>query len=134
MKIFSIISIRIFLVISITGLFLPWFFFSWTEDYSNGFGCMNPGMMLGYLGSLGLCIIIPIKKDLENLELLNFLCLILIALSSLYEFFTWHIETVTGNLNLRVSIENAHYGFYISLISIVFSIAIYIYNLIKKRI
>ncbi|KMT21588.1 hypothetical protein [Clostridium cylindrosporum] len=134
MRLPSRIAITILLIISIVGLFLPWFFFSRTEDYSNGWSWMNICMIIGYVGSLVSSAMIFMKKGSVDIEMLNFLCMILIIISCIYEFLTWHVETITGSMNLRISIENTHYGFYVTLISISLAVIVYIYNLMRKRI
>lgn len=134
MKLTSKISVTILFIISIIGLFLPWFFFSKTEDYSNGLSWLNIGMIIGYLGTMLTSIIIWIKKGTVDTEWANFVFMILILVSTIYEFFTWHIETITGSMNIRISIEYTHYGFYVTLISTIFAITIYSYNIIRKRI
>lgn len=48
-----------------------------------------------------------------------------IVLSELYEFFTWHILTITGELSLRNSIRFAFPEFYIGLIISLVMVGIY---------
>ena len=134
MKITSRTIITILIITSIIGLFLPWFFFSKTEDYRNGLACMNIGMIIGYTGVITSNSMILMKKKSVDVEMSNFICMIVIIISALYGFFTWHIETITGSMNLRISIETTHYGFYVTIISLTLSVGIYIYNLVKKRI
>ena len=54
-----------------------------------------------------------------------------IVISELYEFFTWHILTVTGKFSLEFSLRHAFPAFYIGLAS---SLAMVIaYFVIQKK-
>lgn len=97
---------------------------------------MNFGTIMGYLGSLVSNSMMFIRNGSVDVEMLNFLCMILIVLSFIYEFLIWNIEATTGSVNLRISIDTAHcnHGFYVTLISISLAGIVYIYNLMRKGI
>lgn len=123
--------IIVFLIISIVGIFLPWFYFEKTVDFSTGSSwCLNIGFLLGYIGSFSFIFVDERSKEIN---ICNLIFLILIPLTCIYLFFTWHIETITGELDFRTSIETAHYGFYITLISSTVSTIIYLVKLIHKK-
>ncbi len=113
--------------ISIAVLFFPWFYFSRYIDYSNGW--QNVAHAPFIPAGLVAAIFLVWKSKWSS-----FIVLLIALLSCLYLFFTWHIQTITGELNLRVSYETVHYGFYITFIASLLAMVTYIdYNIILKN-
>ncbi|WP_371025313.1 hypothetical protein LZ906_004390 [Paraclostridium ghonii] len=118
-------------MISIVGLFLPWFFFDSDIDYTNGLVWLSsPLLSTGILSSI---FLIFIKKRSKVVNIANFISLLLIPLSCIYLFFSWHIMTITGELDILVSFSTAHYGFYVTTISSLIATVLYSLNMSKIK-
>lgn len=117
------------ILISIIGLFLPWFFFDSDVDYTNGLVWLSsPLLSIGILSSM---FLIFIKRRSKVVNIANFISLLLIPVSCVYLFFTWHIMNITGELDIIVSFNTAHYGFYITTISSLIATVLYSLNMTK---
>ena len=80
-------------------------------DLSN---LLNPiGIVSVLLFGIGVWVVF--KNKLLN-KLLGFFGVIGIVFSEIYQFLTWHIMTITGEMNLRTSFEFAFPEFYVGLI------------------
>lgn len=69
------------------------------------------------------------KNKLLN-KLLGFFGVIGIVVSEIYQFLTWHIMTITGEMNLRTSFEFAFPEFYVGLIV---SLAMVVYYCVIEK-
>lgn len=117
------------IIISIIGLFLPWFFFDSSVDYSNGLKWLSsPLLSIGILSSM---ILIFIKKRSKIINIANFISLLLIPLACIYLFCTWYIMNITGEFDIMVSFKTAHCGFYITTISSLVAVVLYSLDIIK---
>lgn len=118
--------IMLFIFISIIGFFLPWFYFEKSVDYKTGIWWLkNPIVILGYF--LYVSLIFLEKKRVA------LLIIIFIIIYLVYVFFTWHILTITGELNINTSISTIHYGFYVTLISLCITFILNLYSVLKKK-
>lgn len=108
--------ISIFLFISILGLFLPWFFFDKDVDYTNGLHWLayTPLLLISLVTSVAILLINKVSK---TIKIIFFLSIMLVSVSCVYLFFTWHILNITGQIDVMISLENTHYGFYITFLS-----------------
>lgn len=125
--------ISIFLFISIVGLFLPWFFFDKDVDYTNGLYWLSytPLLLISLFTSI---IILLINKVSKTINVIFFLSSLLVSVSCIYLFFTWHILNITGQIDVMVSLKNTHYGFYITFISVIIVNILSGLNLVKEKI
>lgn len=120
-----------FILISVIGLFLPWFFFDKEVDYNNGLVWLSsPLLSISFLVSI---ILILVEKRTKIINVANFISLLLIPVSCIYLFCTWHIMYITGEFNLMISFNTAHYGFYITTISSLIATILYSSYMIKNK-
>lgn len=100
------------------------------QEISGVINLFNPiGMISLVLFAAGVWL--PIDNTKIG-KLLGGLGVVGIVLAEIYEFFTWHILTITGELSLRSSIRFAFPEFYIGLI---ISLAmVWIYFFINKKV
>jgi len=107
---------------SLLTMFWPWFGGTRGVQTISGLILLeNPialtCMILAYIG---------IWSDYgKNSEILGMIGLLGIAVMEIYEFFTWHIITITGHFDLRLSIEWCYPEFYIALFSMIMTLLIY---------
>ncbi|MEG0372160.1 MAG: hypothetical protein RR645_07695 [Clostridium sp.] len=106
----------ILLSISVFGFFLPWFYFSKSVDYSTGWNFVlnSPIIIVGLFAS---SILISIPNHTKGQYISTLIFLSIIPITCIYLFFTWHVLTITGKIELETSLSTTHYGFYITLIS-----------------
>ena len=74
---------------------------------------------------------VPMKKPGFN-KVMGILGTVGIVISEIYKFFTWHVMTITGEINLKHSMQLAFPEFYIGLIVSIIMIVVYI--VVEKRI
>ena len=73
---------------------------------------------------------VTFKNKLIN-TILGFLGVIGVVVSEIYEFLTWHIMTITGEMSLRTSFEFAFPEFYVGLL-VSLAMVVYYYIIEKK--
>lgn len=89
---------------------------------------LNPiGIVSVLLFVIGVWVVF--KNKLLN-KLLGFFGVIGIVFSEIYQFLTWHIMTITGEINLRTSFEFAFPEFYVGLIV---SLAMVVYYCVIEK-
>lgn len=119
------------ILISIIGLFLPWFFFDINVDYTNGLVWLSsPLLSVSILSST---VLILIKKRSKIINIANFISLLLIPVYCIYLFCTWYVMTITGKFDIIISLSTAHYGFYITAISSLIATVLYYLSMIKTN-
>ena len=74
---------------------------------------------------------VPMKKPDFN-KVMGILGTVGIVISEIYKFFTWHVMTITGKINLQHSMQLAFPEFYIGLVVSIIMIVVYI--VVEKRI
>ena len=74
---------------------------------------------------------VPMKKPGFN-KIMGILGTVGIVISEIYKFFTWHVMTITGKINLQHSMQLAFPEFYIGLVVSIIMIVVYI--VVEKRI
>lgn len=74
---------------------------------------------------------VPMRKPVFN-KVMGILGIVGIVISEIYKFFTWHVMTITGEINLQHSIQLAFPEFYIGLVVSIIMIVVYI--VVEKRI
>ncbi len=100
------------------------------QEISSLINLFNPiGIIAVILFIIGVWI--PFRNVILN-KVLSILGLIGIVISEIYQFLTWHIQTITGELNIQNSINFAFPEFYIGLV--VSLIMIFVYFIIDKEI
>ncbi|MFD1019699.1 hypothetical protein ACFQ2J_11000 [Thalassobacillus hwangdonensis] len=111
--------------ISLLGLFFPWFYFNADVDYSNGWRWMAavPTVLIGIVAGF---ILLWQKRRSKKINLLTLAALLIIPLSCMYGFFTWHVPTVTGEISFQTSFEHTHFGFYLTMISSLLAVVLYL--------
>ena len=73
-------------------------------------------------------------KDVKINKILSILGVVGIVISEIYQFLTWHILTITGEMSLQNSINFAFPEFYIGLvISLIMVIAYFVIDKIVKE-
>lgn len=99
------------------------------QEISGIINLCNPiGILSVFLFAAGVWLPFPREKARKILGAAG---AIGIVISELYEFFTWHILTITGKINLKFSLRHAFPAFYIGLAS---SLAMVIaYFVIQKK-
>ena len=99
-------------------------------DYAIGwnFAKFYPSIFIGMVFSL---IFIIFNDIYRLLNIITLLLLLVTPISCIYVFLTWHVLTITGKIDLAVSFSTAHYGFYVTFISSVISVLLYLINLNK---
>lgn len=89
---------------------------------------LNPiGIMSVLLFVIGVWV--AFKNKLLN-KLLGFFGVIGIVFSEIYQFLTWHIMTITGEMNIRTSFEFAFPEFYVGLMV---SLAMVVYYCVIEK-
>lgn len=73
---------------------------------------------------------VPMKKPGFN-KVMGILGTVGIVISEIYKFFTWHVMTITGEINLQYSMQLAFPEFYIGLVVSIIMVAVYL--IIGKR-
>ena len=68
---------------------------------------------------------VPMKKPDFN-KVMGILGTVGIVISEIYKFFTWHVMTITGKINLQHSMQLAFPEFYIGLVVSIIMIVVYI--------
>lgn len=122
----------ILLSVSFIGFFMPWFYFSKSVDYSIGLTWLsNIGFILGYFGSI---VFVLINEKSKAIRVCTLIFLSFLPITCIYEFFTWHIQTITGGPSIRASFQSTHYGFYVTLISTSIAFIINLIYFIKKKV
>lgn len=93
---------------------------------------LNPiGILSVILFVIGVWV--SFKNKLIN-TFLGFLGVIGIVVSEIYQFLTWHIMTITGEMSLKTSFEFAFPEFYLGLImSLVMIIVYFVINKLVKE-
>ncbi|MEF9934746.1 MAG: hypothetical protein RSA01_05130 [Clostridium sp.] len=119
-----------FMGISIIGLFGPWLFFAHSVDYRTGIQS-QPGIM--FVGYTLFFIFIYLKGEEAYIRVTTTIGAGMVVIGCIYDFLTWHIMTITGEFNLRVSFSTAHDGFYLTFITSIISLIIYTYGCITKK-
>lgn len=72
-------------------------------------------------------------KNTKVNKLLSILGLIGIVVSEVYQFFTWHIQNITGEMSIRNSINFAFPEFYIGLVvSLIMIVAYFVIDKLVK--
>lgn len=90
---------------------------------------LNPiGILSVILFVIGIWV--SFKNKLIN-TILGFLGVIGIVVSEIYQFLTWHIMTITGEMSLRTSFEFAFPEFYVGLV-VSLAMVVYYYIIEKK--
>ena len=80
-----------------------------------------------------ICVWIPFKNKRIN-KILGFIGVLGIVISEIYNFFTWHVKTITGEISFQNSINFVFPEFYIGLvISLVMVIAYIITEKVLKE-
>lgn len=108
------IVLQIAFVISLLPMLLNQYgFLKGVQEITGLMNLLNPiGIIALVLFEIGVWV--PFKK--ENVgRILGALGTIGIVVSELYEFFTWHVLTITGEVSLQHSIRLAFPEFYIGL-------------------
>ncbi len=73
-------------------------------------------------------------KDIKVNKALGIIGVIGIVISEFYQFFTWHIQNITGEMSIQNSINFAFPEFYIGLaISLIMVVAYFIINKVVKE-
>ena len=100
------------LAVSFCGFCLPWFSFDpQMTGYQWGIAQGLPAAVAG-LAALQLCrTLTPDRATCGAIVLL----LLFMPVWYVFRFFAWHYMTITGEISLRLSLEAAQPGFYISL-------------------
>lgn len=100
------------LTVSFCSLCLPWFSFDpQMTGYQWGIVQGIPAVVAG-IAALQLCrTLSPGRAAWGAIILL----LLFMPMWDVFRFFTWHYMTITGKISLRLSLEAAQPGFYISL-------------------
>ncbi|MFR5507964.1 MAG: hypothetical protein ACLTKT_01955 [Clostridia bacterium] len=93
---------------------------------------LNPiGIISFILFFMGIWL--PLKNKKTN-KILGGLGVIGIVISEIYQFLTWHIQNITGELNIQNSINFAFPEFYIGLvISLIMVVAYFVIDKIVKE-
>lgn len=95
------------------------------QEISGVINLLNPiGVVAVLLFAIGVWL--PLNNQKIN-NMLGGLGVSGIVISELYEFFTWHIKTITGELSLRNSIRFAFPEFYIGLAISVAMVCVYFF-------
>lgn len=68
---------------------------------------------------------VPFKNDEIN-KILGAVGVIGIVISEIFEFLTWHIQTITGEMSLQNSFRLAYPEFYVGLVISIFMIVLYV--------
>ena len=68
---------------------------------------------------------VPFKNDEIN-KILGAVGVIGIVISEIFEFLTWHIQTITGEMSLQNSFRLAYPAFYAGLVISIFMIVLYV--------
>ena len=68
---------------------------------------------------------VPFKNDEIN-KILGAVGIIGIVISEIFEFLTWHIQTITGEMSLQNIFRLAYPEFYVGLVISVFMIVLYV--------
>lgn len=118
--------ILFFLIISIIGFFLPWFYFEKSVDYRTGLPWLNNPFLIG-------CYICSIFFTILRMNIESGISTLLIFIYEIYIFLTWHVMTITGEINIKTSFSTAHYGFYISFLSLLIALIINLIVIIKEK-
>lgn len=93
------------------------------QEISGIVNLLNPiGIISFILFFIGIWL--PLKNEKTN-KILGGLGVIGIVISEIYQFLTWHIQTITGELSIQNSINFAFPEFYIGLIISVSMIVAY---------
>ena len=74
---------------------------------------------------------VPMKKTGFN-KVMGILGTVGIVILEIYKFFTWHVMTITGEINLQHSIQLAFPEFYVGLVVSIIMVVVYI--VVEKRI
>ncbi|MBU5439406.1 hypothetical protein KQI42_15410 [Tissierella sp. MSJ-40] len=108
--------------VSLVPLIFLWFGFNLSVHYIQGVELLaNPIVLFSIIIILFSLCYSGNKVDIVNL--IGLISSIILPLAYIYEFFTWHYTTITGEINFSVSIRTAQIGFYLGLLtSIVFAI------------
>lgn len=104
-------NILIFLgLVNIILLFLPWLGFS-SETAKIGWSCVirNPLFLIGIVFMVIVIFIPTYRNTITKAGVW------LIPISYIYVFLTWHVQTITGEVNLKTSLEAAYPWFFIGL-------------------
>ena len=92
----------------------------------------NPiGLVAGLLFIIGVWVSF---KDVKINKILSILGVVGIVISEIYQFLTWHILTITGEMSLQNSINFAFPEFYIGLaISLIMVVAYFVIDKFVKE-
>ena len=116
------IIMSIVLTISLLTMLLPWFGGYRGVSEVSGFILLDNPIVFA-------CIILAYVGIWTNLgrnsEILGSIGIIGIMVMEIYEFLTWHILTITGRFDLRVSFDWCYPEFYMALLCIVLTFVIY---------
>ncbi|MGL6108401.1 hypothetical protein [Romboutsia sp.] len=119
------------LCFGIVGLFFPWFYFEKSIDYTIGLDWIAsmPTLSIGYVLSF---IFIFIKSRSKVTDFITLMGLLAIPITCIYKFLTWHTLTITGKIDILVSLTTTHYGFYLTFLSSLFAAGLYILHFKKE--
>lgn len=93
------------------------------QEISGMMNLFNPiGILSTVLFVIGVWI--PFQKTIVN-KILGAVGVIGIVVSEIYTFFTWHFQTITGEISLQNSLSLAYPEFYIGLIVSVIMVIVY---------
>lgn len=103
------------MLLSWTGVLLPWFSFGPEDGYWWGFyGLQYVMIQMMLLGVL--CNLVPKKENMKSiLPILIEVCLITIPLCFIWQLMTWHTLYVSGKISLSIGLGTAYPSFWVAL-------------------
>lgn len=124
MKMKNKVMMTIIFLLSLSTIFMNWFGDTRTDIVVSGLILLNNPIAVT-------CIFITLAgiwlRFGENAYKLTYIGLIGIAAMEIYEFFTWHIFTVSGAFDLRLSLDLCYPEFYIAVICMFLTFFIFRY-------
>lgn len=123
------IAMTIIFIISLSTMFMSWFGGQKGIQDISGFILMDNPIAVT-------CIILTLVRIWTHFGHTSYMlsCIGLIGLLAMeiYEFFTWHILTISGAFNFSLSLELCYPEFYIALMSTIVTFLIYKYYFWKR--
>lgn len=97
---------------SMIPLAFPWFSFHLETDGQLGLEVItNPFFIIACL-----VFLFSVCSNKDMIYHIGFLSLFVFPVLYVYEFLTWHYDTITGEINIVTSLQTAQFGFYLGML------------------
>ena len=115
--------IKILLILSTIGLFMPGLYYDWNVDGATGLSSCGVSTIVGLVGSF---LLIRLDDRDKVINISNLILLLMIPVTPILQFLTRFLFWPVEELTFIVDFEYAHSGFYLTVISAIIAAIVYV--------